>query len=252
MNEVEVNKQGPITIIRLNRPTVRNAIDTATGDQLREAWTAFDEDETALVGIMTGSDEVFCAGADLNELEEALPHADKGLGPIGIGRMAVNKPTIAAVAGYAIAGGFDLSLWCDMCIADETAIFGYFERKVGVPMLNGGSKRLSEIIGLRRALDIIMTGRPVKAQEALQLGIVNAVVPKGEALARAIEIAEGLATMPQICLRSDRQAVYDVMHLEIDEALIYEARLARHVIDSGEPFEGVARFFAERRAKGGS
>lgn len=247
MSEVKVTQQGHVTVVQINRPEVRNAINVRTAQQLREAWLAFEEDDNAYIGILTGTDTVFSAGADLNDLEALLRDASKGAGPLGIGRMVVHKPTIAAVSGYAVAGGFELALWCDLCIVDETAVFGFFERKVGVPLLNGGSKRLTEHVGLRRGLDIVLTGRPVKADEALAIGLATELVPKGQALPRALELAQELAAHPQLCLRSDRQAVYDNIEFDLDKALMVEARIAASVIASGEPFEGVRRFFEKRR-----
>jgi enoyl-CoA hydratase len=245
MSEIQIRRHGPVMVIQINRPAVRNAINARTAMLLRNAWLEFDEDESARVGILTGTDEVFSAGADLKEAATGLPQAPKGAGPLGIGRMMVSKPTIAAVAGYAVAGGFELALWCDLCIADETAIFGFFERKWGVPLLNGGSKRLAQIVGLRRALDIVLTGRPVQAAEALQIGLATEVVPAGQALKRALELAEHLARVPQAALRSDRRALYDNFERDMDDALIHEAWLAQQTIASGEPAREAARFRAD-------
>lgn len=248
MSEIEVTQHGPVTVVQINRPDVRNAINTKTARLLREAWLAFDEDDNAHVGVLTGTDTVFSAGADLNDIDALLQDASKGAGPLGVGRMIVHKPTIAAVSGYAVAGGFELALWCDLCIVDETAVFGFFERKVGVPLLNGGSKRLSEHVGLRRALDIVLTGRPVKAEEAQRIGLATELVPKGQALSRALALAQELAAYPQICLRADRQMVYDNIEFDLDKALMHEAKIAASVIASGEPFEGVRRYFEQRRS----
>lgn len=248
MSEIEVTQHGHVTVIRINRPAVRNAINTQTAHLLREAWLAFEEDDNARVGILTGTDGVFSSGADLNDLDALLLDATKGAGPMGIGRMIVHKPTIAAVAGYAVAGGFELALWCDLCIVDETAVFGFFERKVGVPLLNGGSKRLTEHVGLRRGLDIVLTGRPVHAEEALAIGLATELVPKGQALTRAIELGQELAAYPQTCLRADRQAIYDNIEFDLDKALIHEAQIAAAVIASGEPDEGMRRYFEQRRS----
>lgn len=243
MTEVLVEQRGPITIITLNRPTKRNAINIDTAAQLRAAWLRFEADDAARVGILTGGDSVFSAGGDLHETDALMSKAVSEEGPLGVGRLLLSKPTIAAVAGYAVAGGFELALWCDLCIADETAVFGFFERRFGMPLLNGGSKRLSQMVGLRRALDIILTGRPVSAAEAFQIGLVNQVVPAGQALTRAIELAETLAAFPhQLCLRNDRRMVYENMHLDLPAALVNEGRIAKETIDSGEPFTGSAKF----------
>ena len=242
MPEIEVIKHGPVTVIQLNRPEVRNAINVKTAQLLREAWQVFDEDETARVGILTGGDSVFCAGADLNDVENLMKDADQGPGPLGIGRMSVSKPTIAAVAGYAVAGGFELALWCDLCIVDETATFGFFERRFGVPMLNGGSQRLPQIVGLRRALDIVLTGRAVNAEEAYRIGLASELVPEGAAFSRAMELATYLASVPQVCLKNDRRAVYSGIDVELAAGLQIEAIIASETIASGEPFAGATQF----------
>lgn len=242
MSEVQITKQDAVTIIQLNRPDVRNAINVKTAQLLREAWLDFDQDESAKVGILTGSDSTFCAGADLRDVEALLKDADSSSGPLGIGRMSVSKPTIAAVSGYAVAGGFELALWCDLCIVDETAVFGFFERRFGVPMLNGGSQRLPQIVGLRRALDIILTGRAVVAQEAYEIGIASELVGEGEALRRAIELGTYLASVPQICLKNDRRAVYGGIDVELAAGLQIEAMIAGETIASGEPFAGAEQF----------
>lgn len=242
-NKVLVSHQGPITIIQFNRPQVRNAVDVESVRQLRQAWLAFEADDSAHVGILTGGNDVFCAGADLNEVGTMLVDADKGPGPLGIGRMTVSKPTIAAVAGHAVGGGFEYALWCDLCICDETAVFGFFQRRFGFPLLNGGSKRLSATVGLRRALDIVLTGRPIYAEEALAIGLVNEVTSAGQALHRALEIAEYLASVPQVALRNDRQAIYDNLDTELDLALIQEARLARNTLQTDNPLERVDEFW---------
>ena len=242
MSEVQITKQDAVTIIQINRPDVRNAINVKTAQLLREAWLDFDQDESAKVGILAGSDSVFCAGADLGDVEALLKDADSGSGPLGIGRMSVSKPTIAAVSGYAVAGGFELALWCDLCIVDETVVFGFFERRFGVPMLNGGSQRLPQVVGLRRALDIILTGRAVTAEEAYQIGIASELVGEGKALARAIELGTYLASVPQVCLKNDRRAVYGGMDVELAAGLQIEAMIAGETISSGEPFEGAEQF----------
>lgn len=239
---VNVKQDGRVWIVQIHRPEVRNAIDPRTAEALREAWLEFEENDELYVGILTGTDDIFSAGADLKAADEIMPTAHQGAGPLGIGRMTVTKPTIAAVSGYAVAGGFELALWCDLCIADETAVFGFFERKWGVPLLNGGSKRLAQMVGLRRALDIILTGRAVKAEEAHAIGLVSELVPKGQALGRALELAQVLASVPQGALRSDRQAVYENLDFGIDHALIHEAQLAQRVIASGEANAGAERF----------
>src|SRR5579884_2457628 len=169
---IEVSRHGPVTVIRLNRWHARNAINSETALALREAWQAFESDEQARVGILTGGDQVFCAGADLREVEGLAREASGPNVPLGLTRLSGTKPMLAAIAGYCVAGGLELACWCDLRIADETAIFGCFERRFGVPLIDGGTQRLPHIIGLGRALELILTGRAVPASEALNMGLV--------------------------------------------------------------------------------
>src|SRR5947209_4575918 len=205
---VLISVDGPVRMFRLNRPAARNAIDARTARLLREVWLAFDADPGARIGILTGGDQVFCAGADLKDLEALAAEAAGDHGPLGPTRLAVSKPTIAAVAGYCVAGGLELACWCDLRIADETAVFGCFERRFGVPLVDGGTQRLPRIIGLGRALEMILTGKPVSAREALASGLVNELVSPGRSLNRAVELAQILANFPQVCMRNDRRAVH--------------------------------------------
>src|SRR5215469_11422552 len=207
-NEIEVSHNGAVTIIKINRPHVRNAINRATALALKDAWLAFEADENALVGILTGSDKVFCAGADLKDVDNLATGIEGEMGPLGFTRLFLTKPTIAAIAGYCVAGGLEIACWCDLRIADETVIFGCFERRFGVPLVDGGTQRLPRIIGLGRALEMILTGKPVTAKEALASGLINEVVEAGQSLKRAMELAQALATFPQTCIGNDRQAVY--------------------------------------------
>jgi enoyl-CoA hydratase len=205
---VRVEQSGPVTTVLLNRPSVRNAVDGPTADALAAAFRAFDADEDAAVAVLGGTGPAFCAGADLSSVgtdrgNRLTPVAD-GDGPMGPSRMRLSKPVIAAVHGHAVAGGLELALWCDLRVADETAVFGVFCRRWGVPLVDGGTVRLPRLIGQSRALDMILTGRPVDAAEALSMGLANRVVPAGQALAAAQELAAGLAAFPQTCLRSDR------------------------------------------------
>lgn len=251
MDEVIVTHDGPVTLIAINRPGVRNAINKDAADALRAAWLAFDADENARVGVLTGGDEVFCAGADLKDIERLAADMESDYGPLGFTRLAVSKPTIAAVAGYAVAGGLELACWCDMRIADESAIFGCFERRFGVPLVDGGTQRLPRIIGLGRALELILTGRPVQADEALHMGLVNEVVPRGQHLQRAVNLGHMLAQFPQQCLRNDRQAVYDGLGMPLADGLKREARLGMMTAVSGETFEG-AQLFRQGKGRGGA
>jgi enoyl-CoA hydratase len=245
-----VSSEGPVRILRLNRPEARNAIDSLTARVLRDAWLDFDRDPEARVGILTGGAEVFCAGADLKDLEALAAEATGDSGPLGFTRLAVSKPTIAAVAGYCVAGGLELACWCDLRIADETAVLGCLERRFGVPLIDGGTQRLPRIVGLGRALDLILTGRPVPASEALTLGLVTEVVPPGEALRRAVELARTIAGFPQECLRNDRRAVYEGLGRPLEEGLKLEARLGAETLASGESAAG-AKAFAAGEGRGG-
>src|SRR5436309_9080762 len=248
--EVKVNHNGPVAIISINRPHVRNAINKSTAQALKDAWLAFEADENALVGILTGGEKVFCAGADLNNIDELVAEIEGDSGPLGFTRLFVSKPTIAAVAGYCVAGGLEMACWCDLRFADETAVFGCFERRFGVPLVDGGTQRLPRIIGLGRALEMILTGRPVPAKEALAIGLVNEVVPVGQSLKRALELAQALATFPQICMRNDRQAVYAGLGKELTEGLQLEARSGTSTIQSGEPLTGSREFNSGKGRKG--
>jgi enoyl-CoA hydratase len=235
---VLVSGDGPVRVIQINRPRKRNAINGQTALALREAWLAFEADEDAHVGILTGGDDVFCAGADLTALAELAPDVAGEYGPLGFTRPSVSKPTIAAVAGYCVAGGLEMACWCDLRIADETAVFGYFERRFGVPLVDGGTQRLPRIIGLGRALELTLTGRPVTAQEALAIGLVNEVTPKGESLRRALELAHQIAAFPQMCLRHDRQAIYEGVGRSLKKGLRIEAEIGAEVIRGGASEKG--------------
>jgi enoyl-CoA hydratase len=242
---------GAVRVLQINRPEARNAVDARTARALREAWQAFDADPQARVGILTGGDEVFCAGADLKDLEGLAAEVEGEHGPLGFTRRAVSKPTIAAISGYCVAGGLELACWCDLRIADETAVFGCFERRFGVPLVDGGTQRLPRIVGLGRALEMILTGKPVTALEALAMGLANEVVPHGQALSRAVELAHQIADFPQTALRNDRQAVYEGLGLQLQDGLRLEARLGARTLASGEAVAG-AQAFREGKGRGGS
>lgn len=245
-----VTNEGPVRILRLNRPEARNAIDSHTARALREAWLDFDRDRQAKVGVLTGGDEVFCAGADLKDLQALAAEATGESGPLGFTRLAVSKPTIAAIAGHCVAGGLEMACWCDLRIADVTAVFGCFERRFGVPLIDGGTQRLPRIVGLGRALDLILTGRPVYAGEALMMGLATKVVSQGDALRQAVKLAQTLAGLPPECLRNDRRAVYEGLGLPLEEGLKLEARLGAETLASGEPADG-AQAFAAGKGRGG-
>src|SRR5882762_3586210 len=206
MSSVVQEDQGPVRIVTLNRPQLRNAIDPRTADALRRAFEAFEAQEAARVLVLTGAGGHFCAGADLSAVSSgAFSHDPLAHGPLGPSRMSLTKPAIAAVEGYAVAGGLELALLCDLRIASETAVFGVFCRRWGVPLIDGGTVRLPRLIGESRALDLILTGRPVAASEALQIGLANRVVPTGAARAAAEALALELTRFPQTCLRNDRR-----------------------------------------------
>ncbi|HKI04758.1 MAG TPA: crotonase/enoyl-CoA hydratase family protein [Thermoanaerobaculia bacterium] len=248
---VVVTAEGPVRIFRIHRPSARNAIDARTARTLREVWRAFDRDPEARVGILTGGDEVFSAGADLRDLEALAEDALSEHGPLGFTRLAVSKPTIAAVSGYCVAGGLELACWCDLRVADETAVFGCFERRFGVPLIDGGTQRLPRIVGLGRALDMILTGRPVRAHEARAMGLVSEVVAQGQVLRRALEMAHAIAAFPPTCLCNDRRAVYEGLGRPLEEGLKLEAGLGAETLASGEPAAG-ARAFQEGKGRGGT
>src|SRR5271168_1664900 len=241
---VRVERHGPVTTVILNRPEARNAVNGPTATGLFEAFEEFDRDDTASVAVLWGDHGTFCAGADLKAF--GTPHANAvhrtGPGPMGPTRMVLSKPVIAAVSGYAVAGGLELALWCDLRVAEEDAVFGVFCRRWGVPLIDGGTIRLPRLIGQSRAMDMILTGRPVDAQEARQMGLANRVVPKGEARTAAEALARDIACMPQLCLKNDRTSAYKQFGLSMHAALANEFRLGIETLASGESRDGAARF----------
>ena len=225
ISPITLEKTGPITTITLSRPEVKNAVDGPTAAALADAFRAFDADDSALVGVLHGANGTFCAGADLKAMadESRRNHLQPdGDGPMGPTRMLLSKPVIAAISGYAVAGGLELALWCDLRVMEEDAVLGVFCRRWGVPLIDGGTVRLPRIIGLGRALDLILTGRPVQADEALQMGLVNRVVPSGQARLAAEELARQLAQFPQACLRSDRLSAYEQEEMGFAAAMANE------------------------------
>jgi enoyl-CoA hydratase len=223
---------------------VRNAVDRSTADSLAEAFQSFDEDPDLDVAILTGAGANFCAGADLKAFAagEGNRLSPEGHGPMGPSRMLLSKPVIAAVEGFAVAGGLELAIWCDLRVAACTAIFGVFCRRFGVPLIDGGTVRLPRLIGHSNAMDLILTGRSVSADEALRIGLVNRVVETGQALEASIALAAEISALPQICLRSDRQSVYEQWSLPHREAMANEFRRGKTVLDSGESASGAERF----------
>ncbi|MFI7407666.1 crotonase/enoyl-CoA hydratase family protein [Streptomyces sp. NPDC049627] len=241
---VRVERQGHVTTVVLSRPEVRNAVDGPTAAELAAAFQEFEADDGARVAVLWGEGGTFCAGADLKALgsERGNRVTEEGDGPMGPTRMRLSKPVIAAVAGHAVAGGLELALWCDLRVAEEDAVFGVFCRRWGVPLIDGGTVRLPRLIGTSRALDMILTGRPVPAGEAHAMGLANRVVPTGRARAEAEELAAEIARFPQGCLRADRASVLDQEGLDEEAAMRGELRHGVGVLTEG--LEGAARFAA--------
>jgi len=241
---VRVEKAGAVTTVVLDRPEVRNAVDGPTAAALADAFRAFEADAEARVAVLWGAGGTFCAGADLKAIAGGRGNrlAPDGDGPMGPSRMRLGKPVIAAVAGYAVAGGLELALWCDLRVVEEDAVLGVFCRRWGVPLVDGGTVRLPRLIGLSRSLDLILTGRPVDAREAERIGLANRVVPVGQSRAAAEALAREIAAFPQRCVLSDRRAVHEAAGLDLDAALAREFALGKQTIDSGETREGASRF----------
>ncbi|MGW5372405.1 crotonase/enoyl-CoA hydratase family protein [Streptomyces sp. NPDC004009] len=239
---VRVERREHVTTIVLSRPEARNAVDGPTAAELAAAFRAFEADDTARVAVLWGEGGTFCAGADLKAVgtERGNRVAEDGDGPMGPTRMRLSKPVIAAVAGHAVAGGLELALWCDLRVAEEDAVFGVFCRRWGVPLIDGGTVRLPRLIGTSRAMDMILTGRPVPAREAYDIGLANRVVPAGRARAEAEELAAAVARFPQACLRGDRASVLDQEGRDEETAMRGELRHGVAVLADG--LEGAARF----------
>lgn len=254
LNTVRTERAGAVFVVTIDRPQVRNAIDGPTATTLAQTFRAFDADSSLSVAVLTGASGTFCSGFDLKAVadgERAPQVSEDGDAPLGISRMLLSKPVIAAVEGYAVAGGLEVALWCDLRVAAENAIFGVFNRRWGVPLVDGGTIRLPRLIGQSHALDLILTGRPVSGQEALMMGLANRLVPKGEALQAALALANELARFPQGCLRSDRLSSFEQWSLSQEAALRNETRRGLEVMQSGEAVAG-ARRFAEGHGRHGS
>jgi len=252
MNSLLIDREGPIWTMTLNRPQVRNAVDGPTSRALAAAFLAFDADAESRVAVLSGAGGFFCAGADLKAVsaggDDALPiDADMDTtAPMGPSRLQLSKPVIAAIAGPAVAGGMELALWCDLRVVERDAVLGVFCRRWGVPLIDGGTVRLPRIVGLGRALDLILTGRPVAADEALAIGLADRVVPTGEARAAAEALAAQIAAFPQLCVRSDRRSVYDALGADEATALAREFELGLATANAGAA-SGAARFVAGER-----
>ncbi|MBP8001589.1 MAG: crotonase/enoyl-CoA hydratase family protein [Chloroflexi bacterium] len=244
LSPLTLEKNGPITTITLSRPEVKNAVDGPTAAALATAFRAFDADDSALVGVLHGANGTFCAGADLKAMadDSRRNHLQPdGDGPMGPTRLILSKPVIAAISGYAVAGGLEMALWCDLRVMEEDAVLGVFCRRWGVPLIDGGTVRLPRLIGLSRALDLILTGRPVHADEALLMGLVNRVVPSGQARQAAEALARQLAQFPQACLRSDRLSAYEQEGMRVAAALANEFQHGLQTIRASG-LTGVQRF----------
>jgi enoyl-CoA hydratase len=252
MERVSYERRGAAALLTIDRPERRNAVDIWTAQELAEGFGRFEADEDARVMILAGAGEdAFCAGADLKAMAEAADAADaatiervvsRSEGPMGFTRLAASKPTIAAISGWCLAGGLELALWCDLRIGTETAKLGFTERRFGVPLIDGGTQRLPRIVGMGRALELILTGRVVESAEAREWGLLNEVVPAGQHLERALEIAEGLARFPQRTMLSDRRAAIEGIGLPFSEGLALEAKLGLESVETG--MRGAARFAA--------
>ena len=240
---VRTERDDAVVCITIDRAEVRNAIDGDTAAALAAAFREFDADDTLRVAVLTGSGAAFCAGADLRALD-TLTVAEEGDGPLGVTRMQLGKPVIAAIEGPAVAGGLELALWCDLRIAGETAVFGVYSRRFGVPLVDGGTVRLARTVGHGRAMEMILTGRGLAAQEALHIGLVSAVVPAGAALDATLAVARDIAQFPQAALRGDRLSLQEQWSLSTEDALRNEARRGLDVIAGGETADGAARFAA--------
>ncbi len=254
--QITIERTPPLLIITINRPEHRNAVDGLTAVALEDAFQTFDADPDLSVAILTGAGAHFCAGADLKAVASGDPArmnhlSTDGAGPMGPTRMKLTKPVIAAISGYCVAGGIELALWCDLRVADETAIFGVFCRRFGVPLIDGGTVRLPRAIGMSRAMDLILTGRSVDAAEALHIGLANRVVKKDELLAEAKKLALQIAAFPQSCMRGDRRSAYEQWGLDESSAIQNEFRHGMATLQSGETLAGAKNFIGGKGRHGG-
>ncbi len=244
MSNVRFQTDGPVAVVTIDRPEVRNAVDGATAAELASAFGRFDADDALAAAVLTGAGGCFCAGADLKVVGDGRANRvdEHGNGPMGPTRMLLSKPVIAAVEGHAVAGGLELAVWCDLRVAASDAVFGVFCRRWGVPLVDGGTLRLTRMLGHSHALDMILTGRGVSGEEARLMGLANRLVAPGTALEEAVALAKQLAAFPQLCLRNDRLSSYLQWSQDQAEALRTETRLGLEVIRSGETQEGATRF----------
>lgn len=248
---VDVSYQGRVCVVTLNREGARNSVDRETAEALARAFREFDASDEVDVAVFYGAHGHFCAGADLKAIAAGEPNRlePEGDGPMGPSRMILSKPVIAAISGYAVAGGLELALWCDLRVAESSATLGVFCRRFGVPLIDGGTVRLPRLIGMSRAMDLILTGRGVGAEEALQMGLVNRVVPDGEVLEHAIQLAEDLCEFPQQCMRHDRLSAYEQWGMSMEDALFNEFQHGQAAMQE-ELWDG-ARAFARGAGRQG-
>lgn len=246
MSNVRYETRDQIAIVTIDRPDVRNAVDGPTAAELAAAFRRFEDDAALSVAILTGAGGTFCAGADLKGVSQGRGNRvdELGDGPMGPSRMLLSKPTIAAVEGFAVAGGLELAAWCDLRVAARDAVFGVYCRRWGVPLIDGGTIRLPRLIGQSHALDLILTGRGVSGDEAQRMGLANRLVEPGTTLEHALELAKRIASFPQLCMRNDRRSAYEQWSMSLPEALLHETRLGLEVIRSGETLAGASRFAA--------
>lgn len=250
---VKIEKKYPVFTVIIDNPEVKNAVDQQTANQLANAFREFDLDEKALVGVLWGANGTFCSGANLKSIAKGGGNRKEkeGNGPMGPTRLQLSKPVIAAVAGYAVAGGLELALWCDLRVVERSAIFGIFCRRFGVPLIDGGTVRLPRLIGLSRALDMILTGRPVNAEEAYNWGLANRVVDDGQSREEAESLAREIAIFPQICMRNDRLSTYNQFGLDSKEAMVQEFEYGLKTLETGEHLLG-SKAFTQGKGKHGT
>ena len=249
---IRVEKHYPVCTIIIDNPKVKNAVDGLTANKLANAFRDFEQDEKALVGVLWGANGTFCSGANLKVIAEGRGNRinKEGDAPMGPSRMLLSKPVIAAVAGYAVAGGLELALWCDLRIVEKNAIFGVFNRRFGVPLIDGGTVRLPRLIGLSRALDMILTGRSISAEDAYKWGLVNRIVDIGRSREKSEKLAREIASFPQVCLKNDRLSTYHQYGLDLREALLNEFEYGLKTLQSEEYLEG-SREFIQGKGKHG-
>ena len=241
---IKIEKNYPVFTIIIDNPEVKNAVDGETAQQLADVFRQFEEDEQALVAVLWGAGGTFCAGANLKAIAQGKGNRIEkdGDGPMGPSRMILSKPVIAAVSGFAVAGGLELAVWCDLRVVEKSAIFGVFCRRFGVPLIDGGTVRLPRLIGLSRAMDMILTGRPVSAQEALEIGLANRVVKDGTSREEAEKLALEIAQFPNTCMKNDRLSAYEQFAMPFKEAMDNEFKHGVITLFSGETTKGAKRF----------